>query len=103
MVVLQAWHIFTRTRTTAMFYLKCKLVRTCDFCDKNPLNGFKNNCHKAMKGITRMNNFTFQVEHINSTSSSENVPGLQHYNFHICSFCRVIVLNTLCKMLRFFT
>ena len=43
--VLQAWHIFTRTRTIAMFYLKCKIVRTCDFCDKNPLNGFKNNSH----------------------------------------------------------
>jgi len=29
MVVLQACHIFTRTRTIAMFYLKCKIVRTC--------------------------------------------------------------------------
>ena len=29
-VVLQAWHIFTRTRTIAMFYLKCQIVRTCD-------------------------------------------------------------------------
>jgi len=29
--VLQSWHIFTRTRTIAMFYLKCKIVRTCDF------------------------------------------------------------------------
>jgi len=29
MVVLQAWHIFTRTRTIAMFYLKYKIVRTC--------------------------------------------------------------------------
>jgi len=34
-VVLQSWHIFTRTRTTAMFYLKCKIVR--DFSDINPL------------------------------------------------------------------
>ena len=58
-VVLQAWHIFTRTRTIAMFYLKCKIVRTCDFCDKNPLNGFKNISHKAMKGITCTDNFTF--------------------------------------------
>jgi len=30
-VVLQSWHIFTRTRTIAMFYLKFKIVRTCDF------------------------------------------------------------------------
>jgi len=30
-VLLQSWHIFTRTRTIAMFYLKCKIVRTCDF------------------------------------------------------------------------
>jgi len=44
-VVLQAWHIFTRTRTIVMFYLKCKIVRTCDFCDRNPLNGFKINSH----------------------------------------------------------
>ena len=29
-VVLQAWHILTRTRTIAMFYLKGKIVRTCD-------------------------------------------------------------------------
>jgi len=29
--VLQSWHIFTRTRTIAMFYLKCKIVLTCDF------------------------------------------------------------------------
>jgi len=42
-VVLQSWHIFTRTRTIAMFYLKCKIVRTCDFCDRNPLQGFKIN------------------------------------------------------------
>jgi len=28
--VLQSWHIFTRTRTIAMFYLKCEIVRTCD-------------------------------------------------------------------------
>jgi len=28
--VLQARHIFTRTRTIAMFYLKCKIIRTCD-------------------------------------------------------------------------
>jgi len=28
--VLQAWHIFTRTRTIAMFYLKYKIVRTRD-------------------------------------------------------------------------
>jgi len=27
-VVLLAWHVFTRTRT--MFYLKCKIVCTCD-------------------------------------------------------------------------
>jgi len=40
-IVLQSWHIFTRTRTIAMFYLKCKIVRTCVFCDKNPLKGFK--------------------------------------------------------------
>jgi len=36
-VVLQSWHIFTRTRTIAKFHLKCKIVRTCDFCDRNPL------------------------------------------------------------------
>jgi len=30
-VVLQSWHIFTRTCTIAIFYLKCKIVRTCDF------------------------------------------------------------------------
>jgi len=29
--VLQSWHIFIRTRTIAMIYLKCKIVRTCDF------------------------------------------------------------------------
>jgi len=29
--VLQSWRIFTRTRTIAMFYLKCKIVRACDF------------------------------------------------------------------------
>jgi len=29
-VVLQSWHMFTRTRTIAMFYLQCKIVRTCD-------------------------------------------------------------------------
>ena len=101
--MFQAWHIFTRTCTIAMFYLKCKVVRTCDFCDKNPLNGFKNNSQYAMKGITCTDNFTFQVEHSNSTSSCENVPGLQHNNFYICSFCCVIVLNTLCKMFSFFT
>jgi len=28
--VLQAWHIFTRTRTIAMLYLKYKFVLTCD-------------------------------------------------------------------------
>ena len=28
--MLQAWHIFTRTRTIAMYYLKSKIVRTCD-------------------------------------------------------------------------
>jgi len=53
-VVLQAWYIFTRTRTIAMCYFKCKLARgtTCDFCDRNPLNGFKINSHWVMKGIT---------------------------------------------------
>jgi len=30
MVVLQAWYIFTRTRTIAMFYLKFKIVHTCE-------------------------------------------------------------------------
>jgi len=40
-VVLQSWDIYTRTRTIAMFYLKCKSVRICDFCDTNPLKGFK--------------------------------------------------------------
>jgi len=30
-VVWQTWHILTRTRTIAMFYLKCIIVRTCDF------------------------------------------------------------------------
>jgi len=29
----------------AMFYLKCKIFRTCDFCDRNPLKGFKINSH----------------------------------------------------------
>jgi len=29
--MLQAWHMSTGTRTIAMFYLKCKIVRTCDF------------------------------------------------------------------------
>jgi len=29
-VVLQAWHIFTRTRTIAMFYFIYKIVHTCD-------------------------------------------------------------------------
>ena len=29
------------------------------------------------------------------------MPGLQHNNFYICSFCCVIVLNTLCKMFSF--
>jgi len=29
--VLQSWHIFTRTCTIAMFYLKCKIVHTSDF------------------------------------------------------------------------
>jgi len=29
--VLQSWHIFTTTRNIAMFYLKCKIVHTCDF------------------------------------------------------------------------
>jgi len=42
-VVLQSWHIFTRTRTIAMFYLKCKIIRSCDLCDRNPLKGFKIN------------------------------------------------------------
>jgi len=42
-VVLQSWHIFTTTRTIAMFYLKCKIVRTCDFCDRNSLKGVKIN------------------------------------------------------------
>jgi len=42
-VVLQSWHIFTRTRTIAMFYLKCKIVRACDFCDRYPFKGFKIN------------------------------------------------------------
>jgi len=50
-VVLQVWHIFTRTRTTAMLYLKCKIVRTCDFYNRNLLNGFKINSHSVMKGI----------------------------------------------------
>ena len=54
-----------------------------------------------MKGITCTDNFTLQVEHSNSTSSCENVPGLQHNKFYICSFCCVIVLNTLCKMFSF--
>jgi len=31
LVVLQSWHVLTRTRTIAMFYLKYKIVRTCDF------------------------------------------------------------------------
>jgi len=44
-VVLQSWHIYTRTRTIAMFYLNCKIVRTCDFCDINPLKVFKINSH----------------------------------------------------------
>jgi len=44
-VVLQFWHIFTRTRrpTIVVLYLKCKIVRTRDFCDINPLKGFKIN------------------------------------------------------------
>jgi len=29
-VKVQAWHIFTRTRTITMLYLKCKIVLTCD-------------------------------------------------------------------------
>jgi len=44
-VVLQAWHIFTRTRTIAVFYLKYEIVRTYDFCDKNSFNSFKINSH----------------------------------------------------------
>jgi len=42
-VVLQSWHIFTRTRTIAVFYFKCKIDRTWDFCDRSPLKGFKIN------------------------------------------------------------
>jgi len=42
-VVLQACYNFTITRTIAMFYLKCKIVCTCNICDRNPLNGFKIN------------------------------------------------------------
>jgi len=42
-VVLQSWHNFTRTRTIAMYYLKCKIVHACDFCDRNPLKRFKIN------------------------------------------------------------
>jgi len=38
-------HNFTRTRTIAMFYIWYKIVRTCDFCDRNPLKGFKINSH----------------------------------------------------------
>jgi len=34
-----------------MFYLKCKLFRTCDFCDINPLKGFKINSRYVMKEI----------------------------------------------------
>jgi len=34
-----------RLSTIARFYLKCKIVRTRDFCDINPLNGFKINSH----------------------------------------------------------
>jgi len=44
-VVLQSWHIFTRTRTIAMFYLKYKIFRTRDFCDRNPFKSFKINSH----------------------------------------------------------
>jgi len=40
--LLQSSHTFTTTHTIAMLYLKCKIVRICDFCDKNPLKGFKN-------------------------------------------------------------
>jgi len=51
-----------------------------------------------MKEITCTDNFTFEVEHSNNTSSSEKMPGLQHNNFYICSFCCVIVFNTYCKI-----
>jgi len=35
-----------------MFYLKFKIVRTCDFCDVNPLKGIKINSRQVMKEIT---------------------------------------------------
>jgi len=47
-VVLQSWHIYTKIRTIAMFHLKCKIVPTCDFCDGNPLKGFKINSQEVM-------------------------------------------------------
>jgi len=39
MIVLQAWHIFTGTRTIAMLFLICKIVLTCKFFDIIQLNG----------------------------------------------------------------
>jgi len=43
-------------------YGKCKIVRTCDFCDRNPLKGFKINSRLITKEITCTDNFTFYVE-----------------------------------------
>jgi len=46
-----------------------------------------------MKEITCTDNFTFWVEQSNSTSSSENVPGLQHNMFYICIFVMSLSLG----------
>ena len=43
-------HVFTNKN--------CKILRTCDCCDKNPPNGSIKLCRCAIRGITCMDNFS---------------------------------------------
>jgi len=58
-VVLQSWHIVTRTRTIAMFYLKCKIVRTCDFFHYLTTNNLETFQQIYVTKVTCTDNFTF--------------------------------------------
>jgi len=80
-VVLQPWRIFTRTRNIAMFYLKFKIVRTCDFCDRNPLKGFKINSRQVMKEITCKDNFTTYIWPLDDSNTTKS--GLVGLNLQV--------------------
>jgi len=58
-VVLQSWHISTRNRTIAIFYIKFKIVRTCDFFHYLTTINLETFQRIYVTKVTCTDNFTF--------------------------------------------